>query len=103
MEMFEMLKEYIYPELLVLIPVLYFIGWCIRRSEKVDNKFIPIMLGGFGVLLCSVYMLSITNTATFNTIFSTIFAAIVQGLLCAAAAVFVNQLKKQASNETPQK
>lgn len=102
MEMFEMLKEYIYPELLVLIPVLYFIGWCIHKSDKVDNKFIPIMLGGFGILMSAIYMLSITTTVTFNAIFATIFAAIVQGLLCAAAAVFANQLKKQANGEGTQ-
>lgn len=99
MEMFEMLKEYIYPELLVLIPVLYFLGWCIHRSEKVDNKYIPIMLGAFGILLAAIYMLSATTTVTLNAVFSTIFAAIVQGLLCAAGAVFVNQLKKQANKE----
>lgn len=97
MEMFEMLKEYIYPELLVLIPVLYFIGWCIKKCEKIDNKYIPMLLGVAGILLCTIYMLSITTTITFNAIFSTIFAAIVQGMLCAAAAVFVNQLKKQAT------
>lgn len=96
MDIIEMLKEYIYPELLVLIPVLYFIGWCIHRSSKIDNKYIPMMLGGFGVLLSALYMLSTTTTVTFNGVFAIIFAAIVQGLLCAAAAVFVNQLKKQS-------
>lgn len=100
MEMFDVLKEYIYPELLVLIPVLYFIGWCIHKSDKVDNKFIPTMLGGCGIILSTVYMLSILTTITVNAIFATIFAAIVQGLLCAAAAVFANQLKKQASGDT---
>lgn len=98
-EIMNVVKEYIYPELLVLIPVLYFIGWCFKRSEKVCDKYIPAFLGVCGVLLCAIYMLSVTDALTIQTAFSTVFASVVQGLLCTAAAVFADQLKKQANKE----
>lgn len=94
-EIMELVKQYICPELIVLIPVLYFIGMAIRKSEKIDNRYIPVMLAVFGIILSALYMLGTITAITFNTFFSTVFAAIVQGILCAAGAVFVNETKKQ--------
>lgn len=98
-DIIEMTKEYICPELLVLIPALYFIGWCFCQSEKISNKLIPALLGVCGVVLALLYMVSTAEVLTLQTVFATIFASIVQGLLCAAAAVFVDQLKKQAERD----
>lgn len=36
----EQILEYIKPELLILIPVLYFLGQSIKKSETVNNKYI---------------------------------------------------------------
>ena len=44
MELFEAFKEFIKPELLILIPVLYLIGIGMKKSE-VKDKFIPLLLG----------------------------------------------------------
>ena len=41
MELFEAFKEFIKPELLILIPVLYLIGMAIKKSE-VKDKSIPL-------------------------------------------------------------
>lgn len=95
-EFLEILKSYIYPELVVLIPVLYFIGWGFKKSERVPDKNIPLLLGLVGIVLASLYMVSIATTITVNSVFAAVFAAIVQGLLCSAGAVFANQVKKQA-------
>ena len=44
MELFEAFKEFIKPELLILIPVLYLIGIGMKKSE-IKDKFIPLLLG----------------------------------------------------------
>lgn len=41
---------YIKPELLVLIPVLVFIGYFLKQSEAVKDKLIPAILAAVGVL-----------------------------------------------------
>ena len=84
-------KEYIKPELLVLIPVLYYIGMCFKQSKKVDDRFIPMLLGCFGVLIAMLYMVGKDGLS-----FLSVFSGITQGILCAGTAVYVNQLIKQS-------
>ena len=48
-------KEFIKPELIILIPVLYCIGAGIRKSA-LRNAIIPFILGGAGVVLSAIYL-----------------------------------------------
>ena len=92
------LNEYIKPELLVLVPVLYLIGAAIKKSNIAD-KFIPWILGGVSVALSAIWILAncaLTNPAE---VLTAIFTAITQGILIAGASVYVNQLAKQARKE----
>ena len=88
-------QEFIKPELLVLIPVLYFIGKGIKKSPIKDN-FIPILLGGTGVLFAGIYLFAAEEVIGTQAVFTAIFTAFTQGILCAAAAVYSDQLIKQA-------
>ena len=94
----EYVSEFVKPELLVLVPVLYFIGAALKKSAKVDNKNIPLTLSGIGVILSMVFVLSTTETTSFQMVMTGIFTAITQGVLCAGGSVFVNQIIKQYSN-----
>lgn len=87
----ENVLQYIKPELLVLIPVLYFVGVALKQSQAVKNNKIPLILGGVGVVLASVYVLSagVENPA------AAVFMGITQGILCAGCSVYVNQIYKQ--------
>lgn len=87
--------NYIKPELLVLIPVLIFIGYCLKTSAAVKDKLIPVLLAAAGVVLAAVYVLATTNIAAPQDGAQAVFTAIVQGLLCAAGAVFGDQIVKQ--------
>lgn len=93
--MYEMLKEFIKPEVLVLIPVLYIIGMGLKKSAVFD-KWIPVLLGGIGVILCAIYVLATTHITGWQDVLLGIFTAIVQGILCAGASVYVNQMIKQS-------
>lgn len=86
---------YIKPELLVLIPALVYVGYCFKTSTIVKDKSIPALLAAFGVIFSAVYVLASTSIATLQDGASAVFTAVVQGLLCAAGAVFADQTVKQ--------
>lgn len=91
--------NYIKPELLVLIPVLIFVGYCLKTSAAVKDKLIPALLAAAGVILAAVYVLASTSIATPQDAASAVFTAIVQGVLCAAGAVFADQVVKQGRKD----
>jgi len=80
------------PELLVLIPVLYLIGMGLKRSER-DDRLIPLCLGAFGIVMACIYGLATMQSS--DSVAMVVFTGIIQGVLCAAAAVYVNQNYKQ--------
>ena len=90
--------SYIDGALLVLVPVLYFIGWAIKKSGKCDGR-IPLILGGSGVLLAVLWVLATHSIANYQDALMAAFTAIVQGALCAAGAVYANQIKKQSGKD----
>ena len=91
-------QEYIKPELLILIPVLYLIGVAVKKSNIAD-KFIPWVLGVVSVVLCGIWILANSPIDTGAQIATAIFTAITQGVLIAGASVYVNQLVKQTGKE----
>ncbi len=95
MEFLEQLKSFIRPELLVLIPVLYFIGCGLKRTESIADKKIPMLLGLAGVSLAAVWVAATTAFSGYRDALMAVFAAVTQGILCAGASVYVNQLIKQ--------
>ena len=88
-------QEFIKPELLILIPVLYFVGVAIKKSTIRDSR-IPFILGAVGVLLAGIYLLASTEINGLQGLATALFTALTQGILCAAASVYSNQLIKQA-------
>lgn len=95
--MYEMLKEFIKPELLVLIPVLYLVGMALKNS-KVADRHIPWILGVISVILSTIVIVSTSDITSFNAVLTAIFSGFTQGVLCAGASVYVNQIVKQAGN-----
>lgn len=89
-------QEFIKPELLILIPVLYFIGMAIKKSNA-SNAIIPFILGGLGVVLSGIYLFAVDEINGKQAIATAIFTAFTQGVLVAAASVYTNQLIKQAA------
>ena len=92
--MYEMLKEFIKPELLSLIPVLYFFGETFKISQ-IDNKHIPFLLGCISVILSGLSVLSSSDVNGWKDALMAVFSFVTQGVLCAGASVYVNQLVKQ--------
>lgn len=92
-------QEFIKPELLILIPVLYLVGIGIKKSA-IRDKFIPLILGGVGIVLSLIYVFAFSmETITAQTLLQCLFIAITQGILCAGASVYINQIIKQSQKE----
>lgn len=74
--------EFITENALIMIPVLNIVGVILKDTEKFPDKFIPVILLGFGVL-GAVAIMGITPES------------VVQGVLVTGTAVYGNQVVKQ--------
>lgn len=84
------MMDYIQPELLILIPVLYLIAEAIKKSKVIKCKYIPISIGIIGIVMSALYTMGIHGISV-----ETIFVSITQGILCAGASTYANQIYKQ--------
>lgn len=78
----ENLMNYITENALILIPVLYILGVMAKNTEKIEDKYIPIVLLLVGIVL-SMFLVG------FNV------NGIIQGILVTGASVYANQIVKQ--------
>lgn len=92
----EQITNYIKPELVVVAFVLYFIGMGIKKSETIKDKYIPLILGAVGIVLCAIWVLGTCTLGTMQNVAIAAFTAIVQGVLVAGLSTYVNQIIKQA-------
>ena len=99
MDLIEVLKEYIKPELIVVAVVLYFVGMGIKNTELIKDKYIPVILGVLGVIISAIYIIATSTISGYQEVLTVIFTAIVQGILVAGAAVYANQIIKQNNKE----
>lgn len=96
MKQIEQIQNYIKPELLIVAAVLYFIGIFLKQSQTVKDKYIPLILGACGIIICAVYMAATCQCSTVPEMAMAAFTAITQGILVAGLSTYVNQIAKQA-------
>lgn len=95
----EQIINYVKPELLVLAVVLYFVGMALKKTEKISDKYIPLILGAVGVALAAVYVIGTSGLTGRQEIAMAVFTAIVQGILVAGLSTYVNQIFKQIGKD----
>lgn len=76
------MAEYITENAIILIPVLNIIGIIIKKTEKIPDKFIPLILLAFGII-GALAIIGVTPQA------------VIQGVLVTGTAVYGNQVVKQ--------
>lgn len=86
----EELTAYISPELTWLVFPLYVVGYFIKHSQRVSDRFIPLVLGGVSIVICWLY-----EFMSLGFGFEALFCGIVQGILLAGVTVYGNQVWKQ--------
>ena len=92
------LKEFIKPELLILIPVLYVVGIGLKKS-KLSDTLIPLILGGIAIVLSAAWVIVTSDISTLKDVASALFNSVTQGILSAGASVYVNQLYVQSKKK----
>ena len=92
------LMDFIRPELIMLIPIMYFIGMAFKKS-KVSDRWIPFILGGISILICALWVCATSNIKDIRDMALAMFTSITQGVLTAGAGVYINQLYKQSKKK----
>jgi uncharacterized membrane protein len=95
MENLDVIIQYIKPELLLLIPVLYMIGNMLKNIDIFPDKWIPLTLGIIGIILATLYILATSTIDNYQSVIMLIFTAITQGILVSGCSVYFNQIVKQ--------
>ena len=90
--------DYIRPELLCIVPVVYLIGMGLKKS-KLSDKWIPIILGGISVLICALWVCATSHINNIRDLALAMFISITQGVLTAGTSVYINQLYKQSKKK----
>jgi hypothetical protein len=93
--MMEEILRYVKPELIVVALVLYLLGQGIKQSQTIKDKYIPLINGAVGIILCGIYIFAISETDTIQKIAMAVFSAMTQGILVAGLSTYINQLIKQ--------
>ena len=91
----EALVDYIKPELLITAIALYFMGIALKEAQAVKDKYIPLIQGGAGILICGIYIFATCSCKNAQDIAMAVFTAIVQGFLVAGLSTYINQTIKQ--------
>lgn len=83
--------QYIQPEMLILIPILWVVGKALKSTPKIPDWKIPYILAVIGVFGAGLWAY-MTEGATA----SALFTAFTQGILATGVSVWGNQLVRQA-------
>lgn len=84
------LKEFIKPELLILIPILYVVGIGLKKS-KLSDTLIPLILGGIAIFMSTAWVIATSDISTLKDVAYVLFVSVTQGILSAGASVYVNE------------
>ncbi|MFC6331462.1 phage holin family protein [Paenibacillus septentrionalis] len=85
-ELYSLVKQYVEPEMLILIPILLFFGWMMKKTPSIPNWVIP-------------YVNTVVAIAGGIALVETVVDGIIQGILVSALSTLsynmYNQWKKK--------
>ena len=87
------LTQYLDPTVAAVAVVLYIVGYALKRSETIKDKYIPFLLMLIGIILCIAWYTVLAPS------WGAILNGVIQGILSAGVAVITNQLYKQSQKE----
>lgn len=87
------LEQYIRPDLMIVAVVLYLLGVGMKKSRLVADRYIPLVNGVCGILICGLEVFASGEFA--GAVLMGIFTAVTQGILAAGLSTYVHQVQKQ--------
>ena len=87
------LKEFVKPELLILIPILCIIGTVMKKTGLKDVTG-AVILGTISVILSGIWVFANCKCVCFQEIMIAVFTSLTQGILIAGASVLCERFIK---------
>jgi len=81
-ELYSLVKQYVEPEMLILVPVLLFFGWMMKTTPNIPNWVIP-------------YVNTVIAIAGGVVLASTTVDGVIQGVLISAMSTLLYNLYRQ--------
>lgn len=91
--------NFLKPELIVVAVALYFLGMAVKQAQTFKDKYIPLLLGFVGIIICALWVFATCDCKTSQDIAMAVFMSITQGILVAGLSTYVNQVIKQYTKE----
>lgn len=94
-EYFMEIAEYIKPELLIVALALYFLEAAVRKSAVIQEKYILLLTGAAGIVICSLYVFATCECGGGKDIAMAAFTAVTQGIVVAGISTYAKQIVSQ--------
>lgn len=88
--------EFVKDGMLILVVAVYIIGMFIKKTEKIKDKYIPLILMGISIIF-SVLWNGLLLEQGFSP--ASILDGFIQGIVIVGVAVLSNQIPKQLSKD----
>lgn len=88
----EAFLTFVSPDLMILVAVVYGLGLFLKKSERVADWLIPLILLASSIILCIVYTAIVLEGGFVGV---TIINGLTEGVIIASIAVFGDQVVKQ--------
>ena len=93
---FTNIANFVPTNLAILIAGIYVMGMFLKKTERVNDNYITIILMLFSITFA--ILLTLIN-AQYKTMFESIVNGILQGILCWGVAIGINQTAKQLNKD----
>ena len=93
------IMDYVKPELLIVAIVLYFVGIWLKQASFFKDKYIPLVLGIAGIIICGIWVTSTAYLKNGQDVLAAVFASVTQGIVVAGLSTYVNQIFKQLNKK----
>ena len=90
--------EFIRPELLILIPILYGIGIILKKS-RLSDTLIPLILGVISIAISIIWIVVTSDIFIIRDVIYAMIVSTIQGILSAGSSVYFNQLYVQSKKK----
>lgn len=90
--------EFIRPELLILIPILYGIGIILKKS-RLSDTLIPLILGVISIAISIIWIVVTSDIFIIRDVIYAMIVSTIQGILSAGSSVYLNQLYVQSKKK----
>lgn len=95
MDILEIVQSYMNPQIYALAIAIYIVGIGLKKAHMINDRHIPLLLGGISMIFVALSVLSSNTITTFQEVCGAIVTIFVQGMICAAIAVYANQILRQ--------